>query len=101
MKFLGVHKTVKYASRATGVTSADTYATGVDYDAKRDPTTFGDIAGKERTVATWHLYAIAGQTVLPERLGRIADGTEIWHVLDVRRSYGDLKHDCSCVLEVP
>ncbi len=96
MKTLGVARVVKYAGR----TSGDTYGPGVDWDAKRDPTTIGDVDGKQRQIAVWHLYAIAGQTTLPSRLGKVTDGSDVWHVLEAQRSFGDLKFDCTCFLQV-
>jgi hypothetical protein len=88
--------TVTYAAR----TADDTYADGVDFDARRGPQMSGDIDGMSRRWATWHLYALDGQTVSPTRLGRITHGSEIWDVAEVVKSYGDLKFDCECVLRI-
>lgn len=105
MKAIGVIRVVKYASRQTGVGNVDSYQNSVDYEAKRDPMQRADIDGKAEVVAMWHLYQIAGQSVQPTRLGRIIDDTvspaETWHVRQVSRSYGDLKHDCLCTLKPP
>lgn len=105
MRALGVIRTVKYHQRTAGTANADNYDAGVDYDAYRGPMTRADINGESRIVASWHLYGIGGQTVKPSRLGKIVDTTDVlagetWHVDTALRLYGDLKHDCLCVLEV-
>ena len=105
MRLIGAIRTVKYHARSSGVASADSYDAGVDYEAYRSPMTRADINGESRVVAMWHLYTIAGQTVKPARLGKIVDTTDVqagetWHIDHVLRMYGDLKHDCFCVLEV-
>lgn len=88
--------TVTYYAR----TVDDTYAAGVTFDARRGPMMSGDIDGMSRRWATWHLYALDGQSVYPTRLGKIVYGADVWDVAEVLRSYGNLKSDCECVLRL-
>lgn len=88
--------TVTYYAR----TVDDTYAAGVEFDARRGPAMSGDIDGMARRWATWHLYALDGQSVQPTRLGKIVYGSETWDVAESLKSYGNLKFDCDCVLRL-
>lgn len=92
---------VGYQARSTGATSADSYAASVTFEARHEPITSGDFDGMARKWCTWHLYATAGQTVKPARLGKLTDADGlVWHVLDATSGFGGLKFDCTCVLAV-
>ena len=90
-------ETVTYAER----TPAEDYAAGVNFEARHDPIASVDVNGLAKKWTTWHLYATNSQTVTPRRLGRITDASgRKWHVESALSSFGGLKHDCVCVLEV-
>ena len=94
-------QTVAYRARSSGAGNVDGYAAAVNFTARHGPITSGDFDGMEKSWCTWHLYALDGQVVSPERLGKITDAAGVvWHVLSATSSFGGLKHDCVCVQEV-
>lgn len=90
--------TVTYYPRSTGITSADNFGTGVEFDAMHGPLVDTDAGGKSRRFTTWHLYATDGQTARPARMGKLVDNDGVtWHIMSVTTLYGELKHDLDCV----
>jgi hypothetical protein len=99
-------RVVKFYTR----TAADTYTEAPTlFHARREPRTIALIDGLTVTLATWHLYAIDGQTTEPKPMGKIVDtytvaSGETWYIPGdgrVLRSYFDLKFDIpNCVLAV-
>lgn len=94
-------QTVTLANRTSGSVNADSYDTGQTFTARHGPITSGDIDGIERRWCTWFLYAIAGQTITPERYSKITDASNVvWHVVNSETSYAGYHHICECVQAV-
>lgn len=94
-------QSVTYAARSSGAANADSYDTGVGFSARHGPIYSGDVEGFSRRYTTWFLYAIAGQSVIPERMGKITDASNVvWHVVTSNTSFGGLHHIVDCVQAV-
>lgn len=94
-----------YPRNTSGGSSADSYATAVSFEARRQPITSGDFDGLAKRWARWQLYATDGQPTKPKRLGKIVVDDITYHVLQVTSrwndpTYGTLIHDCDCVQAV-
>lgn len=90
--------TVNYYARSSG----DTYGDAVEFEARRQPITSGDISGYSRRPCRWQLYATQGQSTKPLRLGKIIHDGITYHIEQVQSrwnddTYGTLIHDCDCV----
>jgi hypothetical protein len=89
--------TVQAYARGAG----DTYGTAVAFKGRRQPLADGSTgSGLAVKRARWQLYAIDGQTMRPNRLGKIISGGKTWHITNVTLRFTDLIADCDCVEEV-
>lgn len=92
-----VLKSVTYYPRAAG----DSFGDGVVFEARRQPLRRVLYNGLATVAATWNLYATGGQAVKVKPLGKIVDGTDVWHITgEVGWKFGDLDFSADCTLAV-